>query len=55
LQAQSVQRRFARWLHNDRLKVHDLYGPLIQEALVEWGEATLYLALGSPCKLVQVG
>jgi hypothetical protein len=45
LQAQSVQRRFARWLHNDRLKVHDLYGPLIQEALGGWGEATLYLAL----------
>src|SRR5512144_2996802 len=45
LQAQSVQRRFARWLHNDRLKVHDLYGPLIQEALAGWGEATLYLAL----------
>jgi len=45
LQAQSVQRRFARWLDNDRLKVHDLYGPLIQEALVGWGEATLYLAL----------
>lgn len=45
LQAQSVQRRFARWLYNDRLQVHDLYGPLIQEALVAWGEATLYLAL----------
>ena len=24
LQAQSVQRRFARWLYNDRLEVHDL-------------------------------
>jgi len=45
LQAQSVQRRFARWLYNDRLEVDDLYAPLIQEALVEWGEATLYLAL----------
>lgn len=45
LQAQSVQRRFARWLDNDRLKVHDLYSPLIQEALGAWGEATLYLAL----------
>jgi len=45
LQAQSVQRRFARWLYNDRLEVHDLYGPLIQEALAGWSEATLYLAL----------
>ena len=24
LLAQSIQQRFARWLHNDRLKVHDL-------------------------------
>lgn len=45
LQAQSVQRRFARWLDNDRLDVHFLYAPLIQEALTAWGEATLYLAL----------
>ena len=45
LQAQSVQRRFARWLDNDRLDVHLLYAPLIQEALLAWGEATLYLAL----------
>jgi Transposase DDE domain len=45
LQAQSVQRRFARWLANDRLDVHILYAPLIQEALTAWGEATLYLAL----------
>lgn len=40
-QAQSVQRRFARWLDNDRLDVHDLYPPLLQEALLAWGEATL--------------
>jgi len=45
LQAQSVQRRFARWLGNERLEVHSLYRPLIQEALAAWGEATLYLAL----------
>ena len=32
LQAQRVQRRFARWLYNDRLQVHDLDGPLIPEA-----------------------
>ena len=45
LRAQSVQRRFARWLDNDRLDVHGLYAPLIQEALLAWGETTLYLAL----------
>jgi hypothetical protein len=44
-QAQSVQRRFARWLDNDRLDVPLWYAPLIQEALTAWGEATLYLAL----------
>lgn len=44
-QAQSTERRFARWLHNGRIQVNQLYGPLIQQALVEWGEETLYLAL----------
>lgn len=43
--AQSVQRRFSRWLHNERIKVNDLYGPIIQSALEEWGETRLYLAL----------
>ncbi|MBU0495868.1 MAG: transposase [Chloroflexi bacterium] len=43
--AQSTVRRFARWLDNDRIQVHQLYGPLIQQALAEWGEYTLYLAL----------
>jgi hypothetical protein len=43
--AQSVQRRFSRWLHNERIKVNDLYGPIIQSALEEWGERRLYLAL----------
>jgi len=41
LQAHSVQRRFARWLDNDRLDVHLLYAPLIQAALTAWGEATV--------------
>jgi hypothetical protein len=40
-----VQRCFARWLSNERIQVHQLYAPLIQEALAAWGEATLYLAL----------
>ena len=45
LQAQSVQRRFARWLNNKRIDVHSLYAPLIQEALTGWGKAPFYLAL----------
>ena len=45
LYAQSTVRRFRRWLDNDKIKVHDLYGPLIRQALAEWGEHRLYLAL----------
>jgi len=43
--AQSVQRRFQRWLYNSRIQVHHLYAPLIQKALEDWGEYKLYLAL----------
>ncbi len=43
--AQSTVRRFRRWLDNQRIQVDKLYGPLIQQALSEWGENTLYLAL----------
>jgi len=43
--AQSTQRRFARWLQNPRVEVQTLYGPLIQQALTEWGTHTLYLGL----------
>ncbi len=43
--AQSVQRRFARWLHNERVQIEPFYEPLIQRALAEWGKHTLYLAL----------
>jgi Transposase DDE domain len=43
--AQSTVRRFARWLENERIDVHALYGPLIQQALAEWGTHVLYLAL----------
>jgi Transposase DDE domain len=43
--AQSTQRRFRRWLGNRRIEVAPLYGPLIQQALQEWGTHTLYLAL----------
>jgi Transposase DDE domain len=43
--AQSTQRRFRRWLGNRRIEVAPLYGPLIQQALQDWGRHTLYLAL----------
>ena len=43
--AQSTQRRFRRWLANRRIEVAPLYGPLIQQALQEWGTHTRYLAL----------
>lgn len=42
--AQSTVRRFSRWLDNERIEVHRLYGPLIQAALAEWGQHELYLA-----------
>lgn len=43
--AQSTVRRFTRWLNNPRIEVHSLYGPLMQQALAEWGQHKLYLAL----------
>jgi hypothetical protein len=43
--AQSTQRRFRRWLGNRHIEVTPLYGPLIRQALQEWGKHTLYLAL----------
>jgi Transposase DDE domain len=43
--AQSIVRRFARWLENERIEVHALYGSLMQQALAEWGSHISYLAL----------
>jgi hypothetical protein len=43
--SQSTVRRFRRWLDNDRIEVHALYGPLMQQALIGWGDKTLYVAL----------
>ena len=43
--AQSTVRRFSRWLENTRIQVHQLYGPLIQQALRDWRNNKLYLAL----------
>jgi hypothetical protein len=43
--AQSTVRRFTRWLDNERIEVHALYGPLLQQALTEWGNHLMSLAL----------
>jgi sensor c-di-GMP phosphodiesterase-like protein len=32
--SQSTVRRLRRWLDNDKIEVHALYGPLMQQALV---------------------
>ena len=43
--AQSIVRRFRRWLDNENIEVFSLYGPLIQQAISEWGRNLIYLAL----------
>jgi hypothetical protein len=42
---QSTVRRFRRWLDNDKIAIGSLYGPRMQQALAEWGEHVLSLAL----------
>lgn len=44
-QAQSTERRFARWFHNDNIDVANIYDPIIKKALRDWGKETLYIAL----------
>ena len=43
--AQSRQRRFSRWLHNSRINVQRLVGPVIQASVSRWEEAVLYLSM----------
>ncbi len=43
--AQSRQRRIQRWLNNPRINVHRLYKSLIQAALANWSEESMFLAL----------
>src|SRR5262249_2517779 len=43
--AQSTVRRFRRWLDNDKIDALSLYGPFMEQALVQWGEQALYVAL----------
>ena len=39
--AQSHQRRFSRWLHNNRINVHRLYKPIIKLALADWNSSSI--------------
>jgi len=43
--AQSIVRRFSRWLDNHRIKPEPLYGPLIGQALVSWMGKRVYVTL----------
>src|SRR5258706_4996874 len=43
--AQSIVRRFSRWLDNNRINPEPLYGPLIEQALVGWVGKRVYVAL----------
>jgi hypothetical protein len=43
--AQSIVRRFSRWLDHNRIKPEPLYGPLIKQALVGWVGKRVYVAL----------
>ena len=44
-QAQSIERRWQRFVHNSRIKVKSLYVPLIMAAISNWSGQRLYLAL----------
>ena len=43
--SQSQQRRLSRWLHNARINAHRLYKPIITQALADWREPVMYVAL----------
>ena len=43
--AQSIVRRFRRWLDNNRITPEPLYGPLIEQALVGWVGKRVSVAL----------
>ena len=44
-QAQSIERRWHRFVHNSRIKVNSLYVPLVMAAISSWNGQRLYLAL----------
>jgi hypothetical protein len=43
--ASSKERQLARWLHNEKIKVNEIYCPLITAALVEWQAQRVEIAL----------
>lgn len=45
--AQSVERRWQRFVSNHRIRVRSLYVPLVMGALKNWKSQRLYLALGT--------
>ena len=44
-QAQSIERRWHRFVHNSKIKVRSLYVPLVMAAISNWNGQRLYLAL----------
>jgi hypothetical protein len=44
-QAQSYERRWQRWIKNNRIDVERLYVPLVMLSLSQWSQNRLYLAL----------
>ena len=44
-QAQSLERRWQRFVHNSRIKVKSLYLPLVMAAMSSWNGRKVYLAL----------
>ncbi len=44
-QAPSIERRWQRLVHNNRIKVKSWYVPLVMAAISSWNERRLYLAL----------
>ena len=44
-QAQSIERRWQRFVHNSRIKVKSLYLPLVMAAMSSWNGRKVYLAL----------
>jgi hypothetical protein len=43
--AQSVQRRFSRWLHNNRIQPYRIYAPIVRQVFENWQDRTVYVAL----------
>jgi hypothetical protein len=43
--AQSVQRRFSRWPHNNRIQPYRIYAPIVRQAFKHWQDHVVYVAL----------